>query len=153
MASTLLPTPTFSPTEVQLPGAPPRPGLWLILPAAAILAVHDWAKPASDPLDERAGRPLDARRLLIFATKSPELAEAEVGSVKEMNPKMRVAAVSARMRYFKVPPCSDPRRHKAPFGSSAAFRKFLVRPVALRPLISQGLPFRGCVLRSPVSSA
>lgn len=104
MLFSLPPTPTFSPTVLQLPGALPSEGLCEMLPAAAIFSAHVWAKLERPPLIVSVGRPLEARRLLISETNSPEeAADAGVAGVSGATRAMTNVTV-VRMRNFTMSP-------------------------------------------------
>lgn len=144
MASSEPPTPTFSPTVVQLPGAPLRLGLWEMPPAAAIFSAQAWAKEERPAFTVRAGRPFEARRALMSETNSPELAaDAEPAGMNTAS-KATTNVAMARMRNFKVPPGLTHGGSGAPFGNPAAVgRELPVGPWLCVLLVSQGLPFRG----------
>src|SRR5215212_6147892 len=99
-ASTVTPTPTFSPSFVQLEDTPEdRLLLWEICPTLAMCAAHAWALADSSPDTARGASPRAARVALIRATNSPgDAAPAGVADVATT-----VARARARARAAATP--------------------------------------------------
>src|SRR4051794_29399722 len=102
MASTLTPSPTFSPTTVQLLGAEARLGLW----ARVFVLTICWVQPAAKELKAafiwRGATPLDWRSALILSRKACSLLLAARAGRWRATPEKAATATATRTSFTRA---------------------------------------------------
>src|SRR4051812_5400315 len=145
MSSTVPPSPTFSPTTVQLLGAEPRLGLWASTRVWAMWLFHAVANDVSAAFTCSGGRPFDCRSALILVRKAPAGSLAARAGRDRTNPDPSTAAIAMKATLVRA------RRNTAtnPLACPADEREPLRDPAALqRSLIGSAIPQRSRCRRS-----